>query len=188
MLSCFTDWQATHGMRLATLATRHKYDARKKPGMLENIIQEHPYTMIAGTIALTTAAVPIGLGAYGWWCTRDSPHIQNEAHAHAYFQQVCDHYGISGQLELRCTHRGLNYISRGEDGYIVFINTKRNAKEASIQHEVLHYVEGDIRLDPNRRSFFGKIASWMKYFFYLEPRIIRKTRHERIPSASPSHS
>jgi hypothetical protein len=175
-----TSWQSRHGTHFSTITTKDKYQSRENNVMLDDIIREHPYTLIAGSIAAATIAIPLVLSALEIWTQRDSPIIENEAHAHAYFEKVLNHYGIEDELELRLTHKGFNYISRGEDRYIVFINMKKNPKEASIQHEVLHYVNGDTRYDPEKRNFFGKIASWVAYFLYLEPRIIMKTMRNKI--------
>jgi hypothetical protein len=166
-------WQFQHATRKMALERRHKYANAPDYPMLDDIV--------IGTVVGASVAVPLGLSAFGWWCTRDSPRLENEAHAKRYFQKVLAHYAIpEKELGLRFTGAGPSYIIEGEDKFYVYINMKNNPRESSIQHEVLHYHLGDMEHDPDKKNIVGKLASWAKYFFYFEPRVIWKTRYERI--------
>jgi hypothetical protein len=175
-----TSWQQRHAFHNAVLCDKYKYTKSNKEPMLEDIVSS-PTAIIASTLALTTLAVPFSLSALMHWAHKESAIIQSENEAQSHFQKVLTHYKQdAAQVQLRCTYRGGHYVTRVSDKYVVFIDMKSQPKKADIQHEVLHIVGGDFKYDLDQDSWLKKAACWARYFTYMEPRVILRTKRELL--------
>ena len=173
-------WQARHAYRYAVLNDKYKYNKSQNKVMLEDITLS-PTAIVASTIAATTIAVPVSLSLLTDWCQKDSAPVIDEADAHSHFQKVLSHYHQNpATLELRCSYKGGTYVTRVGDKYVVFLDMNTRPRKASIQHEVLHVVSGDTKYDPANGNLLEQTKNWARYFCYIEPRVLLRTKKELL--------
>jgi hypothetical protein len=157
-----------------------KYSTSKESSMLENIIEtlSKPTLFGAGIVSGYIGA----LGLYQTYLSYKSPKLHTQAKANDYFQEIRDYYKIApDELELRITVRGPTYIAKVEDKPIVFFNMNSMfASQNLMHHEVLHYLNGDLNVDPEEIKGMKEFKFWLKYLFVNEPRAIWKSRIEPI--------
>ncbi len=175
------DWQLKHITKKKFLE-RNLSNKENKEDMLENIVENLDKTIgfVFGSCLLGSVFYVAGLSLYSNYVFSKSKLIENEKQAHEHFKKVLNYYNLNNDdFELRCTISGYTEIEEIERKHVVFLNMKNNPKKVKIQHEILHYVLGNLE-EWNQESFYGKIKSWGKYFFYFEPMVIKKSYDEMI--------
>jgi len=163
-------------------AISYNKSVSQQDDMLEDIVVNHPW-ISAGVVGavVSTILYPVALGYCSRYVERGSPKLSTEAQAHSHFERLKSHYAIADdEIELRCTYRGETYIRPVEGKSVVFLNMGTDNKKASIQHEILHYVNGDTVRDTPKKTALEVIGFWAYYFFVAEPRVLWQLHKNRI--------
>lgn len=156
-------------------------DVSKNNTMLETIV-DHP--IISTALVATAGSLlyhPFKLSRKQKKINQRSSALETEEDAHHHFDRLLQHYDLDkDQFELRCTIFGFDAIDKIDDKYVVFINMRRNPKKCIIQHELLHYLNGDFQYDFREANYLQKIMIGAKYLLYMENNVLDRLDKELL--------